>query len=77
MSSPYQYFGRRSHMSAVLKKDAHRVRSARGDLFKTVRVRHSSMDGDGKVTVVETKDVRATPISGRARHALSLKKERH
>ena len=77
MSTPNQYFGRGTHMSAVLKRDIHRVRAARPDFLKTVKFRESSMDSDGKVTVVDRKDVRSTPMSPKARHILSTQRERY
>lgn len=75
MSVPFEYFGHGSHMSAVLKRDMHHARTARSDLLKTVTVRESSMDGEGKVTVTERKVQRLVGITPRARHALSLQTE--
>lgn len=72
-----RYFGRGSHMSAVLKQDAHRVRAKKSSHYKVERKPVTSMDGEGRVTTTVVENVRATPLSGRARHALSLQTERY
>lgn len=77
MSRPNEYFGRGTHLSAVLKQDTARVRAKCPERFLERSYKESSMDGDGRVTVTMRKDTQATALSGRARHALSLKKERH
>lgn len=76
MSVPNKYFGHGSHMSAVLKRDIHRVRTSKPALYKTARTPVTSMDGEGRVTTTVVEHVRAVPISGKARHALSIQKER-
>lgn len=73
MASQYQYYGKKSCMSADLKQVMHRVRTNKPELFKQMKV--SEMNGEGKVTFIKV--AKASPISPSARHRLSLQTERH
>jgi len=72
-----QYFGKGTHLSFVLKRDIHRAREARPDMFSVRFVKQTSMDGDGKVTVTESRQAKATAPTGKQRHTLSLQRERY
>ena len=70
---PGEYFGRGTHMSAVLKRDYARVRAVRGDRYRTRRVEETRMDGTGTVTTITvTAQPDAMPLSPRERHAMSV-----
>lgn len=77
MSTPMQYYGRGTHMSADLRAITKRVRKNRPDLFALGLVRETSMNGEGLVSTIEKMEAKATPLSGQARHRLSLQKERY
>ena len=74
--SQYRYYGHGSQMSADLKRVIHRVRTSRPDLFAPVTIAETSMDGDGKVTTTERSVVKAHPLEGARRHALSVQRGR-
>ena len=69
--SQYRYWGSSSHMSADLKATTKRVRAARPKWFVPGKTTHTQMDGEGRVTTVETSEVKATAMSGARRHAFS------
>lgn len=71
------YYGHGSRMSADLKQVIKRVRKNRPEMFVPHVVREPQMDGNGKVTVIERKDVKAVAPRPAYRHALSISREYH
>ena len=73
----YRYFGKGSHMSAVLKQDMHRIRTLHPKRYVQKKAEVSEMDGTGKVSVVSVVyESAAMPMSGYQRHKLSWQRDR-
>jgi hypothetical protein len=58
-------------MSADLKATTKRVRAAKPKWFVPGKTSHTQMDGEGRVTNVETSEVKAIEMSGARRHAFA------
>lgn len=58
-------------MSADLKATTARVRAAKPHWFAPSLSSHTEMDGEGRVTTVETSAVKAIAMSGERRHTFS------
>ncbi len=77
MSSPYQYYGSSSHMTADLKRVIRRVRANCPRMFDPKKFVTTSMDKDGKVTSNERVEVMAKAPTPSYRQHISWQKERY
>lgn len=77
MSTQYQYFSKRSQMTAILKQDMHRLRALHPKRLSPknkLPVVGFNQAGD-EIQKGVTLDRLSTPMSPRARHELAWRKE--